>query len=126
MRLSTATVFAIAALAGAEDGTGADGLTRLPLSRFVIADAIYAVPGVSLLFFLGWWLGSSVVDFINNEVKVIKIILFAVVLLGGVTYLFWYLRRKAASPDVIQELEKPVPPPDPAPAPAPVDAPPAP
>src|SRR5262249_54839607 len=31
------------------------GMTRLSIARFLIADGIYAVPGVSLLFFLGYW-----------------------------------------------------------------------
>src|SRR5262249_1448245 len=30
------------------------GIVRLPLIRFLIADGIYAIPGVSLLFFLGY------------------------------------------------------------------------
>ena len=35
------------------------GVIRLPLLTFVVADGIYAVPGVSLLFFLGYWVGES-------------------------------------------------------------------
>jgi membrane protein DedA with SNARE-associated domain len=35
------------------------GMTRVPLSRFMLADGIYAIPGVSLLFFLGYWFGDQ-------------------------------------------------------------------
>src|SRR5262249_11218360 len=31
------------------------GIMRLPLQRFLLADGIYAIPGVSLLFFLAFW-----------------------------------------------------------------------
>jgi membrane protein DedA with SNARE-associated domain len=31
------------------------GMMRVPFSRFLLADGIYAIPGVSLLFFLGYW-----------------------------------------------------------------------
>lgn len=30
------------------------GMMRVPLSRFLLADGLYAIPGVSLLFFLGY------------------------------------------------------------------------
>jgi hypothetical protein len=35
------------------------GMMRVPLSRFMLADGIYAIPGVSLLFFLGYWFGDQ-------------------------------------------------------------------
>jgi membrane protein DedA with SNARE-associated domain len=42
------------------------GITHLPLTKFLIADAIYAVPGVSLLFFLGFWFTNTVIDLIHT------------------------------------------------------------
>jgi membrane protein DedA with SNARE-associated domain len=35
------------------------GILKLPLRRFILADGIYAVPGVSTLFFLAWWFGEQ-------------------------------------------------------------------
>jgi membrane protein DedA with SNARE-associated domain len=35
------------------------GMMKVPVSRFMLADGIYAIPGVSLLFFLGYWFGDQ-------------------------------------------------------------------
>src|SRR5262249_28046232 len=40
------------------------GLTKLPLARFLIADGIYAIPGVTLLFFLGYWFTEGMINLI--------------------------------------------------------------
>jgi len=45
------------------------GLTRLSLARFVFADGIYAIPGVSLLFFLGYWFGQAMINLIKEDVE---------------------------------------------------------
>src|SRR5262249_55828536 len=48
------------------------GTMRLPLSRFVVADAIAAVAGHSLLFFLAYWFGDQfqgLVPGFENEVQ---------------------------------------------------------
>jgi membrane protein DedA with SNARE-associated domain len=41
------------------------GVTRVPFSLFVLADGLYAIPGVSLLFFLGYWLGDQFKDLVE-------------------------------------------------------------
>jgi membrane protein DedA with SNARE-associated domain len=70
------------------------GSARIPLVRFMIADGIYAVPGVSLLFFLGYLFTDSVVNFIKYDAELIKLIIFAVVVLGiGGYFVYRYFRK---------------------------------
>ncbi len=70
------------------------GITKLPLARFVFADGIYAIPGVSILFGLGYAFTDRIVDLIKNEGGKVKSII-ALVVLGGVAAYFAYrfLRR---------------------------------
>jgi membrane protein DedA with SNARE-associated domain len=70
------------------------GITKLPLARFVFADGIYAIPGVSTLFGLGYAFTDRIVDLIKNEGGKVKSII-ALVVLGGVAAYFAYrfLRR---------------------------------
>ena len=42
------------------------GVLRLPLPRFFFADLLYAVPGVTLLFFLAYWFTDQVKEAITN------------------------------------------------------------
>src|SRR5439155_22315287 len=35
------------------------GVMRLPIHRFLVADGLYAIPGVSLLFTLAYWFTDS-------------------------------------------------------------------
>jgi membrane protein DedA with SNARE-associated domain len=76
------------------------GLTRMSAARFVLADAIYAVPGVTLLFFLGYWFSDSMVSLINNEVAQVKHIIILVVILAVAGYLLYrFLRRPVVTGD---------------------------
>ena len=58
------------------------GLSRMSPSRFFLADGIYALPGVTLLFFLGYWFSGTMVDLINNEMTQVKHILVVVLSWG--------------------------------------------
>jgi len=76
------------------------GLTRMSPLRFFLADAIYAIPGVTLLFFLGYWFSGSMVSLINNEVAQVKNIIILVVILGvGGYFLYRFLRRPIVTGD---------------------------
>jgi membrane protein DedA with SNARE-associated domain len=76
------------------------GLTQLSIVRFFLADAIYAIPGVTLLFFLGYWFTGSMVDLIQNEVEHVKHIIIVVVILGVAGYfLYRFLRRPVVTGD---------------------------
>jgi len=76
------------------------GLTRLPLARFLVADGIYAVPGVSILFTLGYFFTEHMVNLINRDVEKIKSIVILVVILGVAGYfLYRFLRRPMVTGD---------------------------
>src|SRR5439155_25224183 len=64
------------------------GLTRLSLTRFLLADGIYAVPGVSLLFFLGYWFNESVISLVKGAEHFKNIVI--VVLISGVVFYILY------------------------------------
>ena len=49
------------------------GITKLPLMYFLIADGIYAIPGVSLLFFLGYWFTDAIIDLVKDAAMVKQI-----------------------------------------------------
>src|SRR5262249_34380490 len=70
------------------------GITKLPLHRFVIADGIYAIPGVGILFGLGWAFTDQIVSLIRSEVAVVKEIIFLVVLVGVAGYFAYRFLRK--------------------------------
>lgn len=77
------------------------GTTRLSLIRFLIADAVYAIPGVSLLFSLGYVFTDQMVALIESKLERIKsyVILFVVVLVAGyVAYRFFRNRVITGNP----------------------------
>jgi membrane protein DedA with SNARE-associated domain len=70
------------------------GITKLPWAKFFFADGIYAVPGVSLLFFLGYWFTDNMVYLIQEGESKLKPIIIIVVLLGVVGYFIYRHLRK--------------------------------
>lgn len=76
------------------------GITKLPLLLFVLADAIYAIPGVTLLFFLGYWFTDSIVTLIKEDIEHVKHIIIIVVIVGVVGYFTYrFLRRPMVTGD---------------------------
>jgi membrane protein DedA with SNARE-associated domain len=69
------------------------GFTRLPLIRFVLADAIYAVPGVTILFFLGYWFAGNLVNLLKDVEHVKSILVLVGILAVAGYFLYRYLRR---------------------------------
>jgi membrane protein DedA with SNARE-associated domain len=89
------------------------GLTRLSMAKFVLADAIYAVPGVSLLFFLGYWFTEGMVNLIQRDVEMVKHIIIVVVIGAVALYvLYRFLRRPAVTgnpkemPKMVRHVEQ--------------------
>jgi membrane protein DedA with SNARE-associated domain len=70
------------------------GLTRLSLTRFLVADGLYAIPGVSLLFFLGYWFTGSMVDLIEGPLERAKSIIVIVAIVVVVGYFLYRVLRK--------------------------------
>ena len=73
------------------------GIMRLSVGRFLLADGIYAIPGVSLLFWLAFWFGDQFREIVVeaergvNRVKPL-IILLAIAVVAGLM-LSHFLRR---------------------------------
>ncbi len=86
------------------------GVTRVPLSLFLLADGLYAVPGVSLLFLLGYWLGDQFKDLIQafeGKIAASRPILVLLGLAALTAYLIYhFFRHPVATGD--PRLEVPV------------------
>lgn len=87
------------------------GITRLPLARFVFADGIYAIPGVSILFGLGYAFTDRIVDLVKNEAGKVKSIIILVVLAGVAAYFAYRFLRKpvvtgdpAEMPKIVEQV----------------------
>ncbi len=76
------------------------GITRLSLPRFIMADGLYAIPGVSLLFILGWYFTDSIVSIIEKDFEVVKRIIILVIALAVAGYILYrFLRRPIVTGD---------------------------
>lgn len=86
------------------------GVMRVPFSLFVLADGLYAIPGVSLLFFLGYWLGDQFKDLIQafeGRIAAARPILVLLGLAALTAYLIYhFFRHPVATGD--PRLEVPV------------------
>src|SRR5581483_8747351 len=80
------------------------GISRLSLAKFLLADSIYAIPGVSLLFTLGFWFTDSMVELVEREAGKVKPIIILVVLAGITAYVIYYFFRKPVVTGSPQEM----------------------
>jgi len=72
------------------------GITRLSWKRFLLADGLYAVPGVSLLFFLAYWFTDRFRDWVVGVEEALapwRGVLLAAVAAVAVGYLLVRQRR---------------------------------
>jgi membrane protein DedA with SNARE-associated domain len=77
------------------------GVLRMPLPRFVLADGLYAIPGVSLLFGLAFWFTDSFLSLyqhVEHQVALVRhlIVLLVLAAVGG-AFLYAYQRRRVAT-----------------------------
>jgi len=76
------------------------GMIRLPLHRFLLADGIYAIPGVSAIFWLAYWFTDAFAGaFHKVEEYRPWIILGIVTIIVGVLAYKYLLRRHVATGD---------------------------
>jgi membrane protein DedA with SNARE-associated domain len=80
------------------------GISRLSLTKFVLADSLYAVPGVTLLFGLGFWFTDSMVDLVKAEADKVKPIIILVVLVAITLYVLYRFLRKPVVTGSPQEM----------------------
>jgi membrane protein DedA with SNARE-associated domain len=83
------------------------GIMRLSFLKFVIADGIYAIPGVSLLFFLAYWFGDSFRDYVKGaeaKVHALRPLLILLVIAVAVGFLLYHFLRKPVASGDPEEL----------------------
>ena len=87
------------------------GVLRMPISRFLLADALYAIPGVNLLFWLAYWFTDQFVETIKavDKHRPLAIMLILTVICTVVLYKV-FGNRKVSTGDVdeIPSYVKPV------------------
>jgi membrane protein DedA with SNARE-associated domain len=67
------------------------GTMRLPLYRFIIADAIAAVAGHSLLFFLAYWFGDQFKTLVEHAEKEVQSTIRPLIILAAIVAVAVYL-----------------------------------
>jgi membrane protein DedA with SNARE-associated domain len=79
------------------------GIMRVPFARFLLADGLYAIPGVSLLFSLAFWFGDQFRELIvraEGKVERLRGLLILLAITAFASYLVYhFLRRPVATGD---------------------------
>jgi membrane protein DedA with SNARE-associated domain len=75
------------------------GLMRLPLSQFLLADGIYAIPGVSLLFFLGFWFTDQFKAAVEKAESYRPIVVVIILVAVGSYLVYHFFQRPVATGD---------------------------
>ena len=87
------------------------GVLRMPVSRFLLADALYAIPGVNLLFWLAYWFTDQFVETIKavDKHRPLAIMLALTVICTVVLYkVFAHRKVSTGNVDEIPSYIKPV------------------
>jgi membrane protein DedA with SNARE-associated domain len=73
------------------------GVLRVPKGRFLLADGLYAIPGVTLLFFLAYMLTDQVLEIFKKIDQYRPLVVVAVLsgVVGAVLYKFVFTRKVA-------------------------------
>jgi membrane protein DedA with SNARE-associated domain len=80
------------------------GTIHLPVSRFLIADALGAILGNSLFFFLGFWLGSSFMSLLERVEKLRPILFFSLAVAIITFVLLKFFRHPVTTGDLEEEV----------------------
>ncbi len=75
------------------------GIMKLSLQRFLLADGIYAIPGVSLLFFLSYWFTEQFKKVMDRIDSVRPLIVVAVIAAVGGYFVYHFLNRPVTTGD---------------------------
>ena len=86
------------------------GIVRLPFSRFLLADSIYAIPGVTLIFTLAYWLTDSFMYLLDKLHSYQELFLVAGLsfVAGFITATFVRRPVSTGSPEDLPVIGKPV------------------
>lgn len=81
------------------------GVMRLSFARFLLADGIYAIPGVTLLFTLAFWFGDQVRELVLRAEGKLKSVVILLALSAVAAYLIYhFLRHPFATGDPEKEM----------------------
>jgi len=80
------------------------GIMRLPIKKFVMADGIYAIPGVSLLFFLSYWFMDQFKDLVIRKVETARPIIVLTLLFAVAIYLMFHFWKRPVTTGDPHEL----------------------
>ena len=87
------------------------GVLRVPLGRFLLADGLYAIPGVNLLFWLAYFLTDQVMEIFKKLDQYRPIVIVALLSgIAGALIQKYFLTRKVSTgepPHVPQIISKP-------------------
>jgi membrane protein DedA with SNARE-associated domain len=86
------------------------GIVKLPFRKFLLADAIYAIPGVNLIFWLAYWLTDTFMELLYKvesyrDLAIIAILSF---IAGFITAYFVRRPVSTGSPEELPVLGKQV------------------
>jgi membrane protein DedA with SNARE-associated domain len=84
------------------------GIMRLPFHRFLLADGLYAIPGVSLLFYLSFTFGDKFRDLVERAVgrvdKLKPLLVLLVLTAIGAYLVYHFFRHPVATGDPREEV----------------------
>jgi membrane protein DedA with SNARE-associated domain len=83
------------------------GIMRLSLTKFLLADGLYAIPGVSGIFFLSWWFGDQfkvLLEGVENKMQRLRLLIILLFLAGLVGVLLYHFLRRPVSTGDPKEL----------------------
>jgi membrane protein DedA with SNARE-associated domain len=87
------------------------GVLRVPLGRFLLADALYAIPGVNILFWLAFVLTDQVMEIFKQLDQYRPLVIVAILSgIAGAIIQRYFLSRKVSTgepPHVPQIISKP-------------------
>ena len=80
------------------------GIMKLSWKKFLLADGIYAIPGVSLLFFLAYWFTDQFVEAVKRVDSIRPMIIVAILAAVGGYLVFHFLNRPVPTGDPTKEI----------------------
>jgi membrane protein DedA with SNARE-associated domain len=75
------------------------GIMHLPFTKFLLADGIYAIPGVSLLFFLGFWFTDQFLEVVRRLESMRPLIVLVVLVAVGSYLVYHFFNRPVVTGD---------------------------
>lgn len=75
------------------------GIMKLSFRKFLLADGIYAIPGVSLLFFLAFWFTDQFKEVMMKVDSIRPIVIVAVIAAVGGYFVYHFLNRPVSTGD---------------------------